>query len=175
MADDELVSIPLSIHPDVKLELSTQWQARRSFDGDADEVEESLPVEFDVDGPSEVSAFLEKIRKKVAVNEGCTASSVSVSGFMSPPMRVTIRGARERKAAGIPLECEYFAFAYPLECLAGMYEELITREGRDEPWLFFLLFGGYVHYDVSAAARTRTAQHASAHHGALPCMQVRLF
>ncbi|KOO33100.1 hypothetical protein Ctob_006835 [Chrysochromulina tobinii] len=68
---------------------------------------------------------------------------------MSPPRKVTINGAKERKAAGIPLECKYFAFAYPLDCLAGMFDELVTREGRDEPWLNFLLFGGYVYFDAS--------------------------
>jgi hypothetical protein len=148
---DDLVSIPLSIHPDVMLELSSvQWQRRRSIVGEEeDDNDESLPIEFEVDGPSEVSAFLEKIKKKVAMQEGQTAASVSVSGFMSPPRKVTINGAKERKAAGIPLECKYFAFAYPLDCLAGMFDELVTREGRDEPWLNFLLFGGYVYFDAS--------------------------
>ena len=147
---DELESIPLSIHPDVMLELSSeQWQRRRSIVGEEEDDNLSLPIEFEVDGPSEVSAFLEKIRKKVAMREGSMASAVSVSGFMSPPKKVTIEGAKERKAAGIPLECKYFAFAYPLDCLAGMFDELVTREGRDEPWLNFLLFGGYVYFDAS--------------------------
>ena len=147
---DDLVSIPLSIHPDVMLELSSeQWQRRRSIVGEEEDDNLSLPIEFEVDGPSEVSAFLEKIKKKVAMQEGQTAASVSVSGFMSPPRKVTINGAKERKAAGIPLECKYFAFAYPLDCLAGMFDELVTREGRDEPWLNFLLFGGYVYFDAS--------------------------
>ena len=148
---DDLVSIPLSIHPDVMLELSSaQWQLPLSNVGEEeDEKEDSNPIEFDVDGPPEVSAFLEKIKKKVAMQEGKMAASVRVSGFMSPPRTVTIKGANEREAAGIPLECKYFAFAYPLDCLTGMFDELVTREGRDEPWLNFLLFGGYVYFNAS--------------------------
>ena len=44
-------------------------------------------------------------------------------------MAVTINLPRERKKAGIPLECTTFCFCYPLDCLSGLYETLVVDEG----------------------------------------------
>ena len=34
-----------------------------------------------------------------------------------------------------------------IECLSGKLDEIITVEGHVEPWVFFLLLGGYAYFD----------------------------
>ena len=137
-AEFGLATMPFNVLEDVRIKLTTVWQkqGRSSSESESSAIDrdgrDGRPFRFTIDGPYEVVAFLEHIRKM---------QGVSTVGFLSPPKRVTISGKRAREAAGIPLDCEFFAFAYPLECLRGMYDELLTDEGRDEPWLSFVLPG----------------------------------
>lgn len=129
-----LNNITFDIHPDVGLQLATPWQTR-----DVAEDSGSEPFPFEITGPPEVVAFLKRN----------TDEGKGLGGYLSPPNPVTINGRAERKKAGIPLECSHYCFCYPLECLTGLYDKLVTAEGRCDPWLFFLLLGGYAYFDVT--------------------------
>jgi len=40
--------------------------------------------------------------------------------------------------------------AYPLDSLgAGQYERLVVEKGLSEPWLFFLILGGFCYFDAN--------------------------
>lgn len=123
--------LTFNVDPDVGLEIETAWQQASGEEAN------SGSFTYRVVGPPDVVAFIQR-----------RANGVDLSGAISPPMNVTIHGRAERKAAGIPLECSTFCFCYPLECLSGLYEQLVTTEGRCEPWLFFLLLGGYAYFDA---------------------------
>ena len=130
-AEEPLPISDLPIEPDVGLEVrASTWQ-----DDPEVTIVEALP--FVIEGPKHVIKFLE-------AETGCS----SVGGFLSPPNKITIRGERAR-IAGIPADAAFYAFAYPLESLSGQYRRLIDAEGRAEPWLFFLLLGGYCYFDAS--------------------------
>lgn len=69
----ELATLPLNIHPDVKLKITSTWQHHA---GEASDEQTGSPIEFQVDGPSEVCAFLERVKKLVASQDGVMSSSV---------------------------------------------------------------------------------------------------
>ena len=131
-----LANIQFDIDPDVGLQLKTPWQ-----DEEVTKPSGSEPLPFEITGPPEVVAFLKR--------NGDSNSSSGLGGYLSPPNPVTINGSAQRKKAGIPLECSHYCFCYPLECLSGLYEQLVSAEGRCDPWLFFLLLGGYAYFDVT--------------------------
>ena len=61
---------------------------------------------------------------------------------------MTIHGKRAR-VAGIPVNAAWYAYSYPLESLsADQFERLVVQQGLSEPWLFFLLLGGYCYFDA---------------------------
>ena len=93
-------------------------------------------IPCEVKGPPHVIKFLEA---ETGVSE--------FIGYLSPPNKITIRGKRA-KVAGIPSNASYYAFSYPLECLSGQYQRLVSADKPPEPWLCFLLIGGYLYYDV---------------------------
>ena len=121
-------SISFNVATDVGLELETPWQL------DADGSPNPATPTFSITGPPEVVAFINR-----------HANGRDAGGYLSPLHTVTIASRSERKAAGVPLECTTFCFCYPLECLSGLYEQLVGTEGRCDPWLFFLLLGGYAY------------------------------
>lgn len=130
---EELAPIDLSLLPDVGLELQTSWQRSNSGPAVAGEVTDALP--FTITGPAHVCDFLDE--------EGA-----SKTGHLAPPNKITIQGERARRA-GIPKHAASYAFAYPLESLSGdLYERIVCAEGKSDPWLFFLLLGGFVYFDV---------------------------
>ena len=90
---------------------------------------------FTVEGPDHVLGFL----RMAAPGQG-------FGGYLSPPHQVTIQGRRAR-LSGIPTNAISYAFAYPLACLAGRYEELAPHAGA-QPWLYFFLLGGYCYFDA---------------------------
>ena len=64
------------------------------------------------------------------------------------PLVVCTLGAGRARIAGIPSNAAFFAFSYPLECLSEQYQRLASAEKQPEPWLCFLLIGGYLYYDA---------------------------
>jgi hypothetical protein len=125
--------VELSIAPDVGLEIvARRWQN----DPDA-EITEALP--FVIKGPTHVISLLQREGQSIESN---------FAGFLSPPHPITISGVRAQRA-GIPPESAFYAFAYPMESLSGQYERLVGgREETADPWLLFLLLGGYCYFDA---------------------------
>jgi len=79
-------------------------------------------------------------------------SSVSLAGSLSPINPVTLPDD-DKRAAGIPSDAAFFAFAYPLQDLAEAFDMLmktvfssIMRSHEDE-LLFFMLLGGFCYFD----------------------------
>ena len=130
LTDACISSITFNISPDVGIVLSTSWQEEHSSATAAD------VQPFTVIGPPEALTLLMSER-------------ASQAGVLSPPVEVTLNDPDARRAAGIPQNAAFFAFAYPLESLAGTYERLVTDNGHCEPWLFFMLLGGYCYFDKS--------------------------
>ena len=125
------------IYPDVGVTLTVTWQ------DEADKsASDGTPRPFSISGPSEVLALLDEF-----ANEPRSDEELEHCGVLAPPTEVTLAGA-QREAAGIPLEAAFFAFAYPLPSLTNRFEELVVEQGRCEPWLFFLLLGGYCYFDA---------------------------
>ena len=123
----------LSVSVDVSVQLKTPWQ-----DGDDETISAGKPWPCTITGPPEVVALLERKGKG---GDKCAS-------HLSPPVPITIKDRGERKRLGIPLDGALtFCFCYPMESLRGLYDQLITDEGRTDPWLFFLLLGGYVYFD----------------------------
>ena len=133
LGDEEKATITYNISPGVDLQLSTAWQQSQTLE----DVTNAVP--FQIQGPEEVLTLVERI------SEGATNAHF---GVLSPPVPVTLNGVKARKSAGIPINAAYFCFAYPLESLSGKYEELVNDEGRCDPWLFFLLLGGFCYFDA---------------------------
>ena len=78
-------------------------------------------------------------------------SSSTIIGILSPLTPVTL-GPEAKLAAGIPVNAAYFAFAYPLECLAAssktLIETVIGSVSRlDDELFFFFLLGGFCYFD----------------------------
>ena len=70
-------------------------------------------------------------------------------GFITPAARVTLDPA-SRAAAGVPAAAAYFAFAHPPTGIAALSEERIeelTESGLAEPWLHFLVLGGFCYFN----------------------------
>ena len=126
------------IYPDVGVTLTVKWQ------DEADKsASDGTPRPFSISGPSEVLALLDEFANEPRSDEESDAHC----GVLASPTEVTLAGA-QREAAGIPLEAAFFAFAYPLPSLTNRFEELVVEQGRCEPWLFFLLLGGYCYFDA---------------------------
>ena len=145
---DTLVSEPiadLSIVPDVGVVLvSRKWQHSAMDDALTNPDAEAIP--FVITGPADVVALLQH----EASTRIRSSEMPSYGGFLSPPHPVTIKGARAKRA-GIPENAAYYAFAYPVESLFGQFERLVGDGGGAdscEPWLLFLLLGGYCYFDA---------------------------
>ena len=130
--DAPLEWIELPIEPDAGVEIVAPiWQQ----DEDAN-ITAAMP--FSIVGPAHVLDLLKR-----------EAAGAPLSGYLSPPNKITIKGERARKA-GIPQDAAFYTFAYPLEFLAGKYSRLVD-EGQSAPWLYFLLLGGFCYYDANRA------------------------
>ena len=129
---DVLEPIELPIQPGCGLEIEAPSWRKTSSHAALLEV-----LSYTITGPPAAKALLER-----------EAASTSVGGFLSPPHRITIKGERAR-LAGIPQAAAFYSFAYPLECLAGRYHRLVDEERIAEPWLFFLLLGGFCYFDAN--------------------------
>ena len=134
-APDDFTEIPLMLQTDVGVTLSTPWQEDSAMDSG-----EAMP--YTITGPPEVVAFLEARAAAAGGGHG------ALDGFLSPPAPVTIQSRKARKEAGIPLECATFCFVYPHPSLDGLFVRLM-EEGRSDPWLFFLLLGGFCYFDAT--------------------------
>ena len=126
-------TVDLHIHPSCGVVLSTPWQLSPS---PATKAAASV-TPFTLSSPPAAVALIERN----------APPDTPLGGFLSPPVAVTITDRRARTAVGIPLRAAWYAFAYPLECLSGQYEQLVALEGRCDPWLFFLLLGGFAYFD----------------------------
>ena len=123
-------SIELHIHPETGIVVSVNWHGEQpDADGGA--------WPFAVEAPAEAVALLHRN----------AMPGHSLRGYLSPPVRVTITEPQARRSAGIPAAAAFYAFAYPLECLAGQYDTLVASEGRSDGWLYFLLLGGWCYFD----------------------------
>ena len=79
--------------------------------------------------------------------------ATTIRGSISSITPVTLDEVA-KEAAGIPMAAKFFAFAYPLECLAAdnakLIEMVIGSVSRLDDDLFFLfLLGGYIYFDES--------------------------
>ena len=133
----DLAPIEMPLQPDVGVEVSAPtWQ---DVWGVRAEVKMTSAVPFQVTGPDHVVEFIRTH----------AAEGASTDGIISPPNKITITGQRA-KDAGIPPQARFYAFAYPMECLTGKYDEL-TEDGNATAeasgWLYFLLVGGYCYFD----------------------------
>lgn len=117
--------IVLAVAPACQLELELHFQTDGS------------PDEFVVTGPSQAASFLDGHRNPQGTHS-------ERRGHLSPIAPVTMRGP-SAAMAGVPKEAALFAFAYPLACLRDDAERLLLA--RPEPWLSFLLLGGFVYFD----------------------------
>ena len=111
-------SITLAVHADVK---DLVLEFRHDIDDN---------MTFTVTGPEHATDFL---------------SGTEALGFMSPLSPVTLKGM-SGNAAGVPSSAAQFSFAYPLKELAADSERLLLL--NPEPWLSFLLLGGFVYFDA---------------------------
>ena len=140
MASEELVPIEQFILPEVGLTLKTDWQSMGTGAASFDEVRGAQP--FQITGPKLVMQFL----KECQARDAAAGLKTSYSGYLSPPNQITIQGDRARKA-GIPMNAVSYAYCYPVDAVAAQYQRLICEEARTDPWLSFLMLGGYAYFD----------------------------
>ena len=118
MPEDSLV---LYVLADVKLELS---------------IPSVQDETFTVVGPVEVVRLLaDTVKHDVSLSKG----------VLSPRCAITLRQAA-RATAGVPEAAVSFAFAYPHFGDQSVFSRLIGHAAQ-EPWLFFLLLGGFCYFD----------------------------
>ena len=89
---------------------------------------------FEVAGPGPAKAMLAH-----------EAIGGSLLGQIAPIVAVTLP-SEAKEAAGIPSDAVSFAFAYPLACLQGQSDRLLSHMdvGSEESgWLAFMLLGGF--------------------------------
>ena len=124
-------AVELGVSVNISLKLSTPWQ-------DGANAAEGKCIRATIAGPPEAVALLQR--------EGTDTDRCGC--YLSPPVPVTIHDRMERNKLGIPLDGELtFCYCYPPSSLAGKYDELMNDESLTEPWLFFLLVGGYCYFD----------------------------
>ena len=70
-------------------------------------------------------------------------------GFLAPRARVNLDPA-SRREAGVPENAVYFRFVYPPRGMTGTLSaaviDEISRDGLHEPWLHFIILGGFAYY-----------------------------
>ena len=108
MAKSELPTITFNLQPDVGITFTTPWMSES-------DPPEGKPWDFSISCPAEVIEFIDR-----------HAGGKDTMGVHSPPNKLTIMDPKLRKSAGIPLQCSYYCFCYPLECLL----ESSTRSSR---------------------------------------------
>jgi hypothetical protein len=107
--------------------------------GKADEAGSSRT--FEVVGPPKVKNLVESLVTGRAL------------GTFSPIYPITL-DPDARKEAGVPQEALHFAFAYPLTSLSvrpKQLRQLLQLAEKGQPWLYFLLFGGFAYLDRNDA------------------------
>lgn len=77
----------------------------------------------------------------------------TIRGSLSAITPVTL-DEDTKQAAGIPVAAKFFAFAYPLDCLAGDVGKLLNLvigsvSRLDDEFFFFFLLGGFCYFDES--------------------------
>jgi hypothetical protein len=75
----------------------------------------------------------------------------TIRGKLAPLSRITLVGEAKMKA-GIPPRAQFFAFAYPLDCLVAdtptLLRTIIGSVSRlDDETFFFFLLGGFCYFD----------------------------
>lgn len=135
LRQDPVVELPISPACSVEI-VARRWQS----DPDT-QITDALP--YTIKGPSQVISLIQR----EAMCSTLDSAGALFNGYLSPPHAVTISSERARRA-GIPPNSAFYAFAYPLESLSGQYERLVGgREAQADPWLLFLLLGGYCYFD----------------------------
>ena len=76
-------------------------------------------------------------------------SDIGHIGFLAPRAHVNLDTA-SRREAGVPENAVYFRFVYPPSGETGTLSEAvvdeISRDGLHEPWLHFIILGGFAYY-----------------------------
>ena len=97
------------------------------------------PGRVDAKAASRMSA----VQRRYSEASGAGGDAQLVSGPFSPLHPVNLP-ARSRRATGVPLTAQYFAFCYPADGMEAVLEALNLT---DQPWAFLLLLGGFVYFD----------------------------
>ena len=66
-------------------------------------------------------------------------------GFLAPRAHVNLDTA-SRREAGVPENAVYFRFVYPPSGMTGTLSEAVVDNGLHEPWLNFIILGGFAYY-----------------------------
>ena len=79
------------------------------------------------------------------------ADASSIRGTLAPMAPVTMSD-EEKEKARVPAAAHYFAFAYPIECLAADVGKLLSLvigsvSRLDDELFFFFLLGGFLYFD----------------------------
>ena len=76
-------------------------------------------------------------------------SDIGHIGFLAPRAHVNLDTA-SRREAGVPENAVYFRFVYPPRGMTGTLSaaviDEISRDGLHEPWLHFIILGGFAYY-----------------------------
>lgn len=108
-------------------------------------------LEYAIVGSSVAMSLVRRLSRPDA--EWLTTQGGKPRGMLSPLSAVTLH-LEARKAAHIPWNAEYYAFAHPLDCLGAEMEVMLTTvlgsaSRLDDDLFFFLLFGGFVYFDIN--------------------------
>ena len=72
-------------------------------------------------------------------------SDIGHIGFLAPRAHVNLDPA-SRREAGVPENAVYFRFVYPPSGMTGTLSEAVVDNGLHEPWLNFIILGGFAYY-----------------------------
>ena len=72
-------------------------------------------------------------------------SDIGHIGFLAPRAHVNLDTA-SRREAGVPENAVYFRFVYPPSGMTGTLSEAVVDNGLHEPWLNFIILGGFAYY-----------------------------
>jgi hypothetical protein len=127
---------------------------------------------YKVRGDSAAISLLNRLSSK---GEDAT----TIRGSLSAITPVTLDEVT-KQAAGIPVAAKFFAFAYPLECLAGdvskLFNLVIGSVSRlDDEFFFFFLLGGFCYFDESQnflQANALSLKHTEQQLGFVRCLDL---
>lgn len=108
--------------------------------------EANLQHTYSVVGPS---LALGCVHRESAVEGDGLSSAI---GKLSPQHKVTLPAAA-RRDAGIPEDADHYCFLYPLSCLAGKWDALVSEYAvhAQSQWLDALLLGAFVYFSKAGS------------------------